>query len=367
MDTAYWAMRTRLIADARPHGPGAPLNTPIEAASTFELGGERGYSRADGTQTWHAMETIVGGIEGGRALAFASGMAAIAAALHGVAPGARIAVPADCYLGTAALLRAGEHSGRWSVSWLDPLAVDAWLAAAVDHDVLWLESPTNPLLHVMDLPRILGAARSERCLTVVDNTFATPLLQQPLALGADVVVHSATKFLGGHSDLLAGVAIAADRAQADRLHEARTLTGGVPGMLEAFLVTRGLRTLALRLDTASSNAHTLAERLAQHPAVTSVRYPGLTDDPGHALASSFMTGYGAMLSFDVAGGAQQADAVCRTVRLIRHATSLGGVESTIERRAALPGQDHVPPGLLRLSTGCEDAEDIWRDLKQALQ
>lgn len=366
MDDNTWSLRTRLIAVGRPEGPGQPLNTPIMPASTFALGGERGYARGDGTDTWQAMEHIVGAMEGGRAVGYASGMAAIAAALHGVAPGARIAVPDDCYLGTAALLRAGELAGRWHVTWLPAEDVAAWLAAVADHDLLWLESPTNPLLHVMDLPRILGSARRANCRTVVDNTFATPLLQQPLALGADVVVHSATKFFGGHSDLLAGVAVAVDAALVEELRTARMLNGGTPGMLEAYLVTRGLRTLAMRLDTASSNAHTLAERLAEHSAVTRVRYPGLPEDPYHGLASSFMTGYGAMLSFEVAGGAAAADSVCHRLRLIRHATSLGGVESTIERRAALPGQEHVPAGLLRLSTGCEDAEDLWRDLCQAL-
>lgn len=360
-----WTLRTRLIATGRPEGPGAPLNTPIMPASTFAAGGERGYARSDGTDTWQAMERVVGAVEGGHAVGYASGMAAITAALEDIPAGSRIAVVEDCYLGTSALLRSGEQVGRWHVTWLAASDVDAWVAAAASHDVLWLESPTNPLMHVMDLPRILGEARNAPCRTVVDNTFATPLLQQPLSFGADIVVHSATKFFSGHSDLLAGVAVAANPALAASLRQTRLLTGATPGMLEAFLVTRGLRTLALRLDAASATAHTLAERLTEHPAVARVRYPGLPEDPGHHLACRFMTGFGAMLSFELAG-AEAADDVCRRVRLIRHATSLGGVESTIERRAAQPGQGHVPQGLLRLSTGCEDVEDLWRDLRQAL-
>jgi len=298
---------------------------------------------------------------------FASGMSAVASVFDLVPAAGRIAAPHDCYLGTGSLLRRSGDEGRWSVTWLDPKDTDAWIQAGGDHDLLWLESPTNPMLRVMDLPRILAAARGSSCLAVVDNTFPTPLGQTPLTLGADIVVHSATKYLGGHSDLLAGAVICRDEALTDRVRLNRTLYGATPGMLEAFLVTRGMRTLALRMQAATTNAQLLAERLAEHRAIDRVRYPGLATDPDHGLAASFMTGFGAMISFDVARGAQAADGVCRGTRLIRHATSLGSVESTMERRGAIPGQEHVPASLIRMSVGCEDAEDLWLDLRGALE
>ena len=201
---------------------------------------------------------------------------------------------------------------------------------------------------------------------MVDSTFATPLVQRPLELGADLVVHSATKYLGGHSDLLLGAVVAATAERAGQLRERRQLAGATPGALEAYLAVRGMRTLSLRLHRASASAAELAERLAGHARVDLVRHPGRLDHPTHAMARSFMAGFGAVVSFDVQGGAERADAVCRSVRIIRHATSLGGVESTIERRAAIPGQTHLPPGLLRLSVGIEHPEDLWRDLEQAL-
>lgn len=200
----------------------------------------------------------------------------------------------------------------------------------------------------------------------VDNTFATPLNQQPLALGASLVVHSATKLIGGHSDLLAGVVVARDTALAQALRKVRELVGAVPGTLEAFLAVRGVRTLALRLERAQQNAQELALRLAQHPRVARVHYPGLPSHPQHALARRSLRGFGTIVSFELRGGAAAADALCTRVRLIRHATSLGGVESSLERRSALPGQAHLPPSLVRLSVGIEDVEDLWADLEAAL-
>ncbi len=360
-----WAPRSRLIAAGRPVAPGDPLNVPIVGVTTYALGGDRIYSRSDGTPTWDALESVVGSVEGGPAVAFASGMAAISAALTTVPTGARIAAPVGCYHGTTELLRSGERDGRWRVTWLAATQTAAWCEAATEHDLLWLESPTNPLLEVMDLPRILAAA-SAGCRTVVDSTLATPLGQSPLRLGADMVVHSATKHLGGHSDALGGVAVAREPSGAEGLRRARALHGSTPGMLEAWLITRGLRSLAVRFEAASTTAVDLAERLDRHPQVSAVHFPGLPNDPGHAPAARFMHGFGAMISFEVAGGASAADRVCRSVRLIQWATSLGGVESTMERRGAVPGQEHLPAGLLRLSVGCEDAADLWRDLSTAL-
>jgi len=283
-----------------------------------------------------------------------------------VPAGGRIVAPADCYFGVGELLADAQQQGRWAVDRVDLTDTASVQAAVADADLLWLETPSNPLLEVADLPALCAAGRRAGAIVGVDNTFATPLLQQPLALGADVVVHSATKFIGGHSDLLSGIAIAREQALAGRLRHRRGLAGATPGALEAFLALRGLRTLALRLDRGQRNASELARRLDEHPAVSRVRYPGLPSDPGHQTAAAQMTGFGAVLAFEVAD-ASTADRLCGAVQVIVHATSLGGVESTIERRSKLPGQGHVPPGLLRLSVGCEHIDDLWDDLNSALQ
>ena len=246
------------------------------------------------------------------------------------------------------------------------LDTDRWVAAAQTHDLLWLESPSNPLLEIADLAAICAAPRQSGALLVVDNTFATPLNQQPLALGADVSMQSATKFIGGHSDLLAGVLTVRDAALLQRLRDARTLNGATPGVLEAWLAARGVRTLALRLQRAQETAGRLARFLEAHESVEITRYPGLESHPGHALAKRQLRGFGSMISFDVRGGADAADVVCAATRLIRHATSLGSVESTVERRAAVVGQEHLPPSLLRLSVGIEACDDLRVDLEQAL-
>ena len=338
-------------------------------ASNFHAGGteadRRAYSRTDATPGWEALETAVGQVEGGHAVAFSSGMAAIAAVLGLVPGGGRIVAPADCYFGVGELLADARQHGRWAVDRVDLTDTASVQAAVAGADLLWLETPSNPLLEVADLPALCAAGRRAGAIVGVDNTFATPLLQQPLALGADVVVHSATKFIGGHSDLLSGITIARDQALAGRLRRRRGLTGATPGALEAFLALRGLRTLALRLDRGQANAGGLARRLDQHPAVSRVRYPGLPGDPGHRTAAAQMTGFGAVLAFEVAD-APTADRLCDAVHVIVHATSLGGIESTIERRSKLPGQEHVPPGLLRLSVGCEHIDDLWNDLSTAL-
>ncbi len=242
-----------------------------------------------------------------------------------------------------------------------------WLEVAADADLVWVESPSNPLLAIADLRAICTAGSKPDALIVVDSTLATPLVQRPLELGADMVMHSATKYLSGHSDLLLGAVVTASAERATDLRERRELAGATPGALEAYLAVRGMRTLPLRVHRASATAAALAERLAGHPGVAIVRYPGRPDHPTHASARGFMTGFGAVVSFDVDGGAVAADAVCRSVQIIQHATSLGGVESTIERRAAIPGQTHLPPGLLRLSVGCEHPDDLGHDLEQALE
>ncbi len=340
---------TWLVVAGRPEPvPGAPLNTPVVAASTYVLGSERIYSRNEATEGWEAFETMLGGLEGGGAVAFSSGMAACAAVLGQLPGGAHLVLVDDCYQAVAAIADAGAQSHDWRVERLsatDPL----WLQRASEADLLWIESPTNPLLEVADLAAICAAPRRAGTRVVVDNTFATPLLQRPLQLGADIVVHAATKLIGGHSDLLLGAAVAADPGELVLLREVRSRNGATPGMLECFLALRGARTLALRLRQAQSSAQQLAVRLDGHAAVIRVRYPG----------------FGTIVSFELKDSAA-ADRACRATRIVRHATSLGGVETSMERRSIHPGQEHIPPGLIRLSVGCEDLGDLWRDIDAAL-
>jgi cystathionine gamma-synthase len=313
------------------------------------------------------LEEIVGGLEGGSAIAFASGMAGIAAVFEQLPAGAKVALPDDCYQGVAGLANAGQRRGRWSVRRIVVADTAAWIQACADSDLIWLESPSNPLLVVAELEEICAAPRKQGAILGVDNTFATPLNQRPLALGADVSVQSVTKFIGGHSDLLGGVVTVRDAALLTMLRQARELAGATPGALETFLAVRGARTLAVRLDRAQRNAMTLAERLFDHPHVMITRYPGLASHPTHEAARRQLKGFGTIISFDIRGGAEAADAACARLRLIQHATSLGAVESTIERRASVPGQEHLPPSLLRLSVGIEAVEDLWTDLDQALR
>ena len=366
LDTASW-----LVSAGRPEQAGEPLNVPLVPVSNYLLGGpgegHREYSRDSGTPTWEALEQIVGGLEGGQALAFASGMAAVAAVFDQLDSGARVALPQDCYQGVVQLANDGARKGRLRVERIAVEDTAAWIESARSSDLLWLESPSNPLLAVSDLAAICAAPRKRGCLLAVDNTFATPLNQRPLERGADISMHSATKFIGGHSDLLAGVLVARDADLYASLRRSRTLCGATPGALEAWLAVRGVRTLALRFERAQQSAARLAEWLSGQPQVETVRYPGLRSHPQHATAAAQLDGFGTMISFDVRGGAEAADAVCRALRLIRHASSLGAVESTIERRAANAGQEHLPPALLRLSVGIESWEDLRDDLGQALQ
>jgi cystathionine gamma-synthase len=308
----------------------------------------------------------VGALEDAEAVAFSSGMAAIAAVLDQLPPGARIVWPQDCYQGVAGIIADGERDGRWTAARLPVEDTEAWCAAAATADLVWIESPSNPLLHVADVRRIALAPRRAGSIVGIDNTLAGPFAQQPLDLGVDVAVQSATKHLGGHSDLLCGVATTRRAELAGRLRRHRELRGATPGTLETFLATRGIRTYPLRALAAAATAHEIATRLEAHERVELVRYPGLASHPSHEVAKQHLSNFGSVISFDVAGGADSADAVCARLRLIRHATSFGAVESTIERRAAIAGQEHLPPGLLRLSVGIEHVEDLWDDLEQAL-
>ena len=361
------SLESWLVSAGRDRRPGSPLNVPPVLASNFVLGERRAYSRDDGTPGWDALEEIVGGLEGGSSVSFASGMAAIAAIFDRLPTGALVALPDDCYQGVASLAKAGQSRGRWTVQRVAVADTAAWLKICSGADLIWLESPSNPLLTVADLDTICAAPRKPGAILAVDNTFATPLNQRPLALGADVSVQSVTKFIGGHSDLLSGVVTVRDSNLLATLREARELAGATPGALETFLAVRGARTLALRLERAQRSAMTLAERLARHPNVTLTRYPGLPSHPTHQAARRQFNAFGTIISFDVRGDAAAADTVCAAVQLIQHATSLGAVESTIERRASVSGQQHLPPSLLRLSVGIEAVEDLWSDLDQSLR
>lgn len=355
-----------LVSAGRDRRAGSPLNVPPWPASNFVLGADRAYSRDDGTPGWEALEEIIGGLEGGSSVAFASGMAGIAAVFDQLPSGAKVVLPDDCYQGVTGLAKAGESRGRWSVRHIAVADTAGWIQACAESDLIWLESPSNPMLAVAELEAICAARRKRGAILSVDNTFATPLNQRPLSLGADVAVHSVTKFIGGHSDLLGGAVAVRDSALLAALRQSRELAGATPGTLETFLAVRGARTLALRLERAQQNAMILAERLAEHPQVSITRYPGLPSHPTHEAARRQLKGFGTIISFDSRGDAEAADAVCARLRLIQHATSLGAVESTIERRASVPGQEHLPPSLLRLSVGIEGVEDLWADLNRAL-
>ncbi len=338
---------TIAVTAGRPSSPGDPLNQPIVLASNFRAGGE--YTRTHGTDTWAALEAAVGALEGGRAIAFASGMAAASAIVYALAPRV-VVIPTFSYLGVRSLLSEYQQQGHVELRPVDITDTAQVVAAAVGADIVWVETPTNPTLDVADLPGIAAGSRNAGARMVVDSTFATPLLQRPLEHGATIVLHSGTKFIGGHSDLLIGLCVTGDDAVYDRLVQARTFQGATPGALEAFLALRGLRTLPIRLAAMQHNATVLVERLQGHPGVADVRYPG----------------QGAMVSFVVTGGAAAADALCEGLRILVAATSLGGVETTIERRQKYAGDAHVPPGLLRMSVGIEAVDDLWADIDAAL-
>ncbi|MFE6648814.1 trans-sulfuration enzyme family protein [Nocardioides sp. NPDC057772] len=335
------------------HEPDQPLNVPITMASTYVAGGDKEYGRYT-NDAWVAFEEALGRLEGGRALSFASGLAAVATLLDLVNDSVVLATE-QSYLGTIGQLADLEARGRLTARLTDfsDTASVVKMLEKLDGEValVWVETPTNPGMQVADLPAVIDAAHKAGARVVVDNTFATPLLQQPLALGADIVIHSATKFIAGHSDVVMGAVVVSDDTLWDVLKARRDLLGAIPGPFEAWLALRGLRTLHLRVERSAANAATLAERLAAHPAVAEVRYPGF----GGMLAAVLPT-------------AEQADLLTRSTSLWVHATSLGGVESTFERRRRWKTESStVPEGLVRMSVGIEDVDDLWDDLSQALE
>ncbi|NYG56425.1 trans-sulfuration enzyme family protein [Nocardioides perillae] len=333
-----------------PHTSDQPFSTPVTFASTYVAGGELEYGRY-ANPTWTAFEDALGALEGGRCLSFASGMAAVTTVLDLVGLGAKVVAPRHGYTGTVMALGDLESRGRLTAELVDVTDTAAVVAACDGAALVWLESPTNPALEVADVATITAAAHEAGAYVVVDNTFATPVLQRPLEDGVDLVVHSVTKYVAGHSDVLMGAVCTRDEELHRVLKGRRDLVGAVPAPMEAFLALRGLRTLHLRVERAQANAAELARRLADHPAVAEVRYPG----------------FGGIVSIVAEGGAIAADLLVHKTSLWVHATSLGGVESTFERRRRWRAEaPTIPEGLVRLSVGIEDVEDLWEDLRGAL-
>lgn len=355
---------------------------PIHLSTTFkfpafEQPGPYDYSRL-GNPTRDALADTIAKLEGGaRAVMVASGMAALDLALSSLRPGDLLVAPHDCYGGTHRLLSFRSARGHYRVAFVDQTDPDALAAALAERPkVVLVETPSNPLMRVVDIRRITAAAKAVGALAVVDNTFLSPALQQPIALGADLVVHSTTKFLNGHSDVIGGAVIAADKAVGEELAAWANTIGVTGSPLDAYLTLRGLRTLFVRVEQQQKNAAALAAFLDAHPAVARVHYPGLPTHPGHALAKTQQAGFGAMLSFELAGGRDAVKSFVAALRVFTLAESLGGVESLV---AHPPTMTHaamdpdartiagITDGLLRLSVGLEAEADLLADLSRALE
>ena len=362
-------------AAAQPDPRTGALTGAIQMSTTFERAADgtfpTGYAYIrDANPNRRALESAMATLEGGAtAVAFASGMAATTAVCQTLAPGDHVVAPLDAYFGTPKLLR--ELFVPWG---LEASFVDMTDAAAVRAAVrprtrlIWTETPSNPTIAVTDLAAVAAIARSAGALLACDNTWATPFLQQPLALGADLVMHSTTKYLSGHSDVMGGIVVAREAGPvADRLRWLQGNGGAVPSPFDSWLVLRGIRTLPWRMRAHCANAAAVAAFLSGHPRVQRVHYPGLPRDPGHPVASRQMSGPGGMLSFVVPGGRAQAFDVAARLRLFTRATSLGGPESLVEHRASVEGPaTRAPEGLLRASIGLEHPDDLIADLGQAL-
>ena len=367
MDLDKLATESKVVAAGRPaKQPDGALNPPIALNSTFHEGGPVGYGRY-GNETWSALEEAISVLEGGKTLLFSSGMAAISAVFSLLPEGAVIVAANNGYQGTTTLLKKLHESEKLKVRFVNLANTDECLAAIPGAQMLYLESPLNPLLEVVDLPKIIAAGKSAGCGVVVDNTLATPLLQNPLALGADISIHSVTKYLSGHSDLILGSLSTNDQALYGRLEQSRRYGGAIAGPFEAWIALRGLRTFAIRMQRSQENAMELATRLSKDSRISKVRYLGLATDSYHSLAKSFMKGFGAMISFDVNASVEQVDLMCNSSKLITNATSLGGVESIWERRRRWATESAtVPENLIRFSVGIENVDDLWADIQQAL-
>ena len=372
---------TRAIhAGQEPDPRTGAVNIPIYASSTFAQDGVGGmregfeYART-GNPTRRALEANLAALDGGTyGRAFSSGMAATDTALRAILrPGDHLVIPDDAYGGTFRLI--DKVFSQWGIDHT-PVAVndpEALRAAITDRTKLvWIETPTNPLLNIADIAASAEIAHAAGAKVLVDSTFASPYLQQPLALGADIVLHSSTKYLGGHSDVVGGALVTNDAELDAAFAFLQNGAGGVPGPFDAYLVMRGIKTLAVRMERHCDNAEAIVELLTAHPAVSEVRYPGLPDHPGHDVAAKQMRRFGGMISLRLAGGRQAALDLCARTKVFTLAESLGGIESLIEHPGAMThastagSQLEVPEDLVRLSVGIEDVEDLLADLEQAL-
>ena len=375
-----WGFETRAVhVGQEPDETTGAITVPIHLATTFVQaapGQHRGYEYSrTSNPTRAALERSVAGLEGARhGFAFASGMAAEDALVGLLRPGDHVVLGLDAYGGTFRLIARiyGERGITWSAADLtDPEA----LAGALRPETrqVWVETPTNPMLAVVDIAAAASTARAAGATLIVDNTFATPYLQNPLALGADVVVHSSTKYLGGHSDVVGGFVAVNDDRLAEQLAFVQNAAGAVPSPFDCYLLLRGIKTLGVRMDRHCANAQAVAEHLTNHPKVARVLYPGLADHPGHDLAARQMRGFGGMVSCILTGGEDAAVDTVSSTRVFRLAESLGAVESLIEQPSTMTHLSvadsplAVDPGLIRLSVGIESIDDLLADLDQALR
>lgn len=359
-----------LEPDSGAIAPSIHLSTTFEHTPEGEATHDHVYIRM-GNPTQDRLEEALATIEDGKAsLVYASGMAAVTGCMQTLAPGAHILMHKDVYSVTRAVGKEFLPNWNIEVSDVDMTDLEAVRRALRPNtELLWAETPSNPAMDVVDIGAVAEIAHGTGAQLAVDNTFATPVVQRPLQHGADIVMHSMTKYLGGHSDVQGGALVfREDGEQVERVRRVRTITGGVLSPFNAWLILRGLRSLGCRMARHVANAEAIAAALAGHPGIEGVDYPGLPDHPGHAVATRQMDGYGGMLSLRIKGAREDALRVVSQVRLIRNATSLGGVESLIEHRQSIEGPGSVTaPNLLRLSTGLEAAEDLIDDLVQALE
>jgi cystathionine gamma-synthase len=358
------ATESQVVAAGRPEKkPDGALNPAIALNSTFHEGGPIGYGRY-GNEAWSALEEAISVLEGGKTLIFSSGMAAISSVFSLLPQGAIIVAAENGYQGTTTMLKKMHEAKKLEVRFVNLPNTDEVLKALPGAQMLYLESPTNPAIEVVDLPVVIAAGKKTGSIVVVDSTLATPMVQNPLALGADIALHSVTKYLSGHSDILLGCVVTNDESIFERVEQARRYGGAIPGPFEAWIALRGLRTFALRMQRSQENAMELAKRLEKDPRVLKVRYPGLASDPYHERAKSFMKGFGAMISFEVKADIAQIDKMCNSSTLITNATSLGGVESIWERRRRWATESHtIPENLIRFSVGIENVDDLWSDIQ----
>jgi len=386
---AAWSFASRTVHHPEAVSPSPPVSTPLYQSSTFRASDAETIARYAqqvqpgafytrwGNPTIEVWEKVMADLEGGqKCLAFASGMAAVSTTLLGLLkPGDHVVAGSSLYTGTTKLLTSDLPELGIAVDFVDPTDPDAFARACTSRTrMFYAETPTNPTMLLTDLTRLCQIAKAKGIVTVVDNTFATPYNQRPLAAGADVVIHSATKYLSGHSDVVAGCAVT-DEATAERLWYKRTHLGGSLDPFAAWLLLRGMKTLAVRMERHNQNALAVARALESHQAVSRVIYPGLPNHPQHELAARQMSGFGGMVAFEVAGGRRAGARLAESTRLALLAVSLGSVETLIEHPASMSHamlseeelrRAGIPPGLIRLSVGIEDPQDLIADLEQAL-